>query len=1052
MTAHDLDHVEQEVLDQIVLELRDRGRRAVGFLVTARGLVADGPGLPRLPETVAYCLREALESIADLPDDGESAKRRQAISNVLAAKRTYLRAVESQTAVSDATSDLQRLLEAIAELDRPRGAENRRELGLLALIIERMGTEPYPVRAEIGRELKDLMEDLNSALHDRATEETAVGLYNRASSLLRRLFMPPPQRFEELEALARVADPGPAELVRLRSLVVSPQHLQAFAKTLRTAAWLDVLADDALLDPPREHAGWSGFAVVSALGASDPAGIVRWLQRVYERCGREPIQAWYVFHAARDLGNTADDLLVRVLTDHVSSSALRDVAWANLQHLNSTDVVVERMADQLLNDHGDPEWHTRDVARALVAGITQDNAASRLTLLAMKLKASAQTDGHWGWLQFDQGGSIADEGAREPIDRIHALIAAFVTGAARARAILGTDAVLAIVDRIPEPLRGRLRAWLLGTDPHAEASALAAELADAMSTRPPSADDLPMLDRVVAGLEPSEYLPLWANALGEPPDDQAVDAVLNDGRWSPQIARAYEWLGVLPEGVADLWRVAYGRLRDEYGVHDRENLTKHRAVEAAWRGSPYSLDELQAPAVLDAARMVAKWRADPSEWGFGTRELARQLQQAVAADPARWLDKPSEVAEVLREPLYISHYLAGAVDAIKEHRDVQVEGLLDLVDLVILEPWDAEPMGSRDWDYEPNWRPARAAAVEVLRALASNDVGFAGRDEHAWMIVEAAALDRVERPEEAEAEFDDPLTAAINTANTIALDAAFALMAYDVRQGCSLRPRAFTLLDDAVRATGADGARRRAIIATRLRFLAAHATEWLQSHEAEIFGVEAGTLGQLTVDLALKWNSQARWLLEHRGPDVLDAVRRGVENALDHVLLAYLWQLHGYDRDDIVGFLVANPELVSAAGEQLGRLLRDADPEMATAGAALWRAILEAAPSADLSGFGWFSEVKALDDAEWCELTVETALKSKTGLDWAHGIGERMSGMEPSVMSLRLLDELVRHSHDRWDVYRIEEVAVAHITKAASLTATVEYRRLHAALKERGLL
>ena len=1050
MTAYELDHVEQEVLDQIVLELRARGRRAVDFLVTARGLAADGSGLPCLPEAVAYCLREALESIADLPDDGESAKRRQAISGVLAAKRTYLRAVESQTAVSDATTDLQKLLEAIAELDRPRGAESRRQLGLLAVITERTGAEPYPVRAEIGRELRNLVEDLNSALHDRVKEGADVGLYNRASSLLRRLFMPPLRRFEELEALARAADPGPAQLVRLRSLVVSPQHLQAFAKTLRTAAWLDVLAGDALLDPPREHAGWAGFAVVSALGASDPAGVVRWLGRVYERCSREPIQSWYVFHAAKDLGDAAYDLLVRVLTDHISSSALRGLAWANLQNLNPTDVVVERVADQLLNDHGDPEWHTEDVGRALVAGFTRDNATSRLTLLAMKLRATAQADSHWGWFHFDEGRSIADEGAREPIDRLHALIAAFVSGTALARAILGTEAVLAIVDRIPEPLRGRMRAWLLGTDPRAEASALAAEVAGAVATRRPTADDLPMLDRVVADLEPSDYLPLWANALGEPPDDEAVDAVLNDGRWNPQIARAYEWLGVLPEGVADRWQATYGRLRAEYGVHDRERLTKHRAVEAGWMGSPYSVDELQAPAVLDAARMVATWRADPSEWGSGTRELARQLQQAVGADPARWLDEPSEVAVALREPLYISHYLAGAVDAIKEHRDVQVEGLLDLVDLVILEPWDAEPMGSRDWDYEPTWRPARAATVEVLRALASTDVGFAGRDEHAWMIVEAAALDRIGRL--ADSKSDDPLAAAINTENTRALDASFALMAYDVRRGCPLRPGAFTLLDDAVRATGADGARRRAIIATRLPFLAAHATEWLQSHEAETFGAGAGALGQLTVDLALMWNSQARWVLEHRRPDVLDAVRRGVEHALGHVLLAYLWQIHGYDRQAIRGFLVANPELVSAAGEQLGRLLRDADPEMTAAGAALWREVLETAPSTDLSGFGWFSEAKALDDAEWCELTVETALKSRTGLDWAHGIGERLSRMEPSVTSLRLLDELVRHPHGRWDAYRIEEVAVAHIAKATSLTESAEYRRLHAALAERGML
>src|SRR5690606_6461545 len=153
-------------------------------------------------------------------------------------------------------------------------------------------------------------------------------------------------------------------------------------------------------------------------------------------------------------------------------------------------------------------------------------------------------------------------------------------------------------------------------------------------------------------------------------------------------------------------------------------------------------------------------------------------------------------------------------------------------------------------------------------------------------------------------------------------------MAYEFRTAGSVRPEALMLLDETLRLDGADGAEHRAILATRLGFLQHVAPEWFERSAEVLFGAQAPEgLAQTTADLAVKWGRPNRWLHEHHRDLLLNAVLRGVDNAIDQLLIAMLWEVPGYTVEDNIEFLRQSPELLSRAGEMLGRLLRHQDAE-----------------------------------------------------------------------------------------------------------------------------
>lgn len=109
--------VDPQLLDHLVVEFGDHGERAVGFLRTAHSLLSLDPTVapPRLPETVTYCLREAMKTIPASQALGGGGLWRTASRAVSDARRRYelVRGVPGE----DAQGALDDVLAAIDDLD-----------------------------------------------------------------------------------------------------------------------------------------------------------------------------------------------------------------------------------------------------------------------------------------------------------------------------------------------------------------------------------------------------------------------------------------------------------------------------------------------------------------------------------------------------------------------------------------------------------------------------------------------------------------------------------------------------------------------------------------------------------------------------------------------------------------------------------------------------------------------------------------------------------------------------------------------------------------------
>ena len=244
--------------------------------------------------------------------------------------------------------------------------------------------------------------------------------------------------------------------------------------------------------------------------------------------------------------------------------------------------------------------------------------------------------------------------------------------------------------------------------------------------------------------------------------------------------------------------------------------------------------------------------------------------------------------------------------------------------------------------------------------------------------------------------------------------AAIEFMAFEFRNTSQGRTESLCLVTETLRIGGDDGLYHRAIIAPNIGLLRHIAPEWMERNRDLILGSEAPTgLGQKTLDQALKWGRPNRWLLEEYRCGVVDAVCRQVRNALDHYLVAMLWDWRGYSLEAVARFLGSKPELLSATGGRLGFLL-DSDSAKQThieRAFGLWR-IMIGKPErvGGLTGFGGFARIAVLDDRQWSELTLKTLRLTKGLIDDPDVVAERAVGLVPDDTTLEIVDNLVRRS------------------------------------------
>lgn len=195
--------IDPPLLEHLAVEFGEHGGRAVDFLITAQALLESEPQResPRLAETVAYCLREAMKTIPASQDVGGGGLWRSASRAVADARRRYelVRGVPGE----DEQGALDELFATIDDLEIIHSQEGIHERRLIAIMVNRTGALPVASGTAPIRAYQDLLRDLDEALHGDATLDLVHQLWNRCAAILRQLFLPPALRHDELDSLAK---------------------------------------------------------------------------------------------------------------------------------------------------------------------------------------------------------------------------------------------------------------------------------------------------------------------------------------------------------------------------------------------------------------------------------------------------------------------------------------------------------------------------------------------------------------------------------------------------------------------------------------------------------------------------------------------------------------------------------------------------------------------------------------------------------------------------------------------------------------------------------
>lgn len=1046
----EIERLDPKLLDHLVVEFNDCGRRAVEFLETAQKFLSSDLTVPRLCESVAYCLREAVVTILVSGKTSEGVSWLGASQDVVKVKQRYELAVKKP---GDGQQDaLKKLLCSINDMKLTHDQKGIHERRLITVMVRRTGGELLLGDTAPVQRYQKLIRRLNKALHGECLDTGVFELWTECAATLGQLFLSPDIWQTELDALALSDSPTDTDLRVVVGLVAVPNRLQHFLTKIVYPVWLDLLAEAEVFN---DQAYWPCLSAVKQIGLSHPNAVVAWLENLYNEHGTNAERATYIARAALNLGSPEGFALVlKAVKEHQQEAAILWLGLLAAERTEAADELVEDLGDILLNgDNWSRMLYCGPLLEQLAEGTNGENARRRIELLCSNLHSVPCDD--WALLRFkwDPTGSIAEhESYYRRDDRFSELLKCLVSALRNAWGEVPAVELIELFQGLPERLEERLRSWLLANAPNVGDSLLVKEVERAISTRHPTGDDIALLDRAVEASETSDFMGRWSGALGDAPSVDQVSRALGTDEVPLPWLQALAWLSILPQGVADDWETPYKVLAAASGRPSREQLQHQARPEVGFGRSPYSQEELLEMEPAEAAMLISYWRPAPTDFRVSSRELAIALEAVVKSDPVRWAANPVSIATKLQHPTYINHYLQALAGLATEH-DLPVENVLDLVQLVRTHSRPEIQLGHSDFDYDLDWRGAEHSTVDLLKALADANADFGDQVDYVWFVLVVEVFQRSE-PGISSDHGLDPLNRAINRPCTRALQAVLSFMSNEFKRSESVRPEAVGLIESSLRLDGLDGAEHRAILATQLGFLRHILPEWMETNTELLFGKEAPSeLAQLMVDQAIKWGPPLVWLLENHRKMVRNSVVRKVDQALERYLTAMLWECSGYGIPEVASFLQSQ-DLVSDAGEALGRLLRHDNAELRHVELAveLWQKILAAKKKPSLRGFGWFSEVSRLENDLWAELTLKTLEASNSRIDCAQQVADRVTAATPTATGLAILNELVRGGLDNeWDRLSIAEQAALFLSSAQDLAGTPEYKRLQTALLERGV-
>lgn len=465
-----LPQLEPELAEQLRVEFGAQGSRAVEFLEMAqRALAGDADAGPRVGETVAYHCREALESIASAGRSGVGGRWRVLSREVVKAADRYNSATEVQDA--GAPRLLAELLRSIDEVARFHlEGEGRYQQELIAAIVRRAGVLPSDGSGVVSA-FQDLFDRLNRALHGDCSLAEAHEMFNECIGLIRQLFLPLDIRGGELQSLAGVRSPSPADVDKLLDLVGTPRHLALFVRSMATSQWLVQLDAARVFDREHIEVWWALAAAAERLGPGHAEAVLGLLSGLWERNVEDPERVQCVANAARRVGFLGAPVLLQILRKHPGNGAVVVDSMQVTTQLEASASLVTEFVDLLFNEAC---WRLlyvpEEIAEHFIAGVDAHNALARLKVLCFKLRAEDPHDHLLSRLRWDPRGSLADDHERDYPERSPVLVSCLVSALRRVWEFVPTGDVLAALENLPEGLRERARSWVLSQMPNRNSS------------------------------------------------------------------------------------------------------------------------------------------------------------------------------------------------------------------------------------------------------------------------------------------------------------------------------------------------------------------------------------------------------------------------------------------------------------------------------------------------------------------------------------------------------------------------------------------------------
>ena len=1061
---------------------------------------------------------------------------------VVKAKDRFVRSVE--TGDADDGRWLAELLARVDDLGNFHDTEDTKALKGAALLVHRLrgAAAPRDALAPVKR-LADLYRQASGCAHQvpECSADDARLLLDNIVRALQGLLLPLDVVDSDLQRLAETRDPSDADVQQVRGHLATVRDVEVFLDAVATPVWLIKLDSTMDLEPPGRGGGrWAARNAALRLAAGGHRDeIVGWVEGVAGRCANDEAKLRQAVSVLLDMDSPEIGVALNV------AGPLLDDRWtqahicgALAETADPADDLVVRAADLLLNSlaaaQGSREIWIADehryrdgpmtLLRLLSDGATPDNAAHRIVRLAYKLRKARR---HWDkeeaaradefdiskadeppvwWvipIEHSPASPISsladlDAGSATAIDSVAAFSSCLVQIATKAMEWLPADKLLAAVSVTPEPLRRRLRTWILAAADGADAEAMVAAVEEGISSRPPNCDDLALIDRVMALPDRGDEwaagcVRRWRAAMGEPPSPaEASRAIGGDDRlrlaswWYP-----YCWLALLPRPVVAAWTdsEACELLATSISPRSRADMAAvaadpSRSGATTWAGpveSPLDAARLAEAEPEAAAREIASWRPGPEDWAISAAVLSQTLVKLVTDDPATWGERPVRMIGLLGHPTYISRYLSAFASLSGDRlREVNLSGLISAAAIPAQEPWPAKDLGGTvgklgAYDYDRDWDNSRRAALGVIRQMVVSETGFAGRDEEVWamLLAEATAplprgvaedddraIAAMQNPGGEHDPVHDPRFLAINQRNTQALEVALLLALRNRETADGIPQAAIDLIEWGLNQPGIEGAKCRSLIAPAVGALAVARPDWVESKKSLLFGDEAGWLGQLTVDEAIRWGHPYRWLSANCRDSIYAAASRDIPRSLQWVLVAMLKNTEGYEPATVAERL---GDRIPPACRVLAELL-----DYQSIGDAIWDAtadeflgiVLDKHPRA----IGKLAYSQTMPHDKWVTLTLKALGKTNGRIEEADGVLRRIFDCPRTPGAARTLLFLVEvqcnpqmapsdgtHNHAVWERTKIADHAGPWLGREAP-DEDDAYKRLRAALKRHGLL